>query len=120
MELSTKTTMSLSDHIKTADDLAIARAHLCRAFNRLQKYHTWSSKLMKMFTKFLPGNNLAKPWSEVLNILDEEFYYIAEEEKQFEDLGFIYYDLDARYKVLVETGLISTKFSDQDDGMDKP
>jgi len=109
---SKKTKMSLTDHLKNADDLAIARKHLIQVFMRTEGHHNVSSKLMKMLNKLCPSQS--KPWSEILNILDEEFYLEAKEEQQFEDLGFIYYKLDDRYKTLVEKGLISQELSDQE------
>jgi len=115
--MSNKPKMSLTDHLKTADDLAIARKHLTQAFVRVHEYHNVSSKLMKMFGKiFLIFKS--KPWRELRNILDKEFCLEANEEQQFENLGFIYYELDGRYKTLVEKGLISQELTDQGDEED--
>ena len=106
-------TMPLDDHIKTANDLAIGRAHLNQAFMRLQKYYPLSNNMMKIFLKFLPGT-LVAAWLEVLSILDNDFFKSATDAGKFDELGFIYYSLDARYKSLVEKGLISRELIDPD------
>ena len=66
---------------------------------------------MRIFNRLYPP--LSKPWGEILNILDKEFYQEADEEQQFKKLEFIYYKLDDIYEPLVEKGLISRELKDQ-------
>ena len=84
-----KKQMPLEDHLKTADDLAIAKEHLSRAFFRVQEYHPKSSKLMKQFSRLLPGI-VGGAWTQLKSELDREYHRLINDE-QFKELGHIYY-----------------------------
>ena len=81
--------MSLEDHLKTADDLAIAKEHLGRAFFRVQEFYPRSSKLMKQFYRLLPGT-LQGAWTQLKSELDDEYHRLITDD-QFKELGHIYY-----------------------------
>lgn len=94
--------MSLEDHLKTADDLAIAKEHLCRAFYRVQEYYPKSSRLMKQFFRILPGN-IGGAWTQLKSALDDEYHRLITD-VQFEGLGHIYYGdtrNQGRYRIAI-------------------
>jgi hypothetical protein len=83
-------TMTLDEHIETANDLAIATHHLRKSFFRCQKHYNKTSKLMKLLYKVCPG------------VLEGIFTKIINE-KEFNIHGHIYYNLDDRYKQIHKT-----------------
>jgi len=92
-------TMPLEEHLKTADDLAIAAHHLTRAFMRSQKYFYKTSRLMKYMFKFLSNSLVHGPWSVVKSELDDDYHKVISDE-EFAEHGHIYYHLEQRYKEL--------------------
>ena len=81
--------MPLEDHLKTAEDLRLARRHLHRAFLRVQKHYPNSSLVMKAFHKMLMSVG-SSPWLKLKNCLDEDYFQATTQEQRME-YGWIYY-----------------------------
>ena len=90
--------MTLKQHLETADDLAIALHHLARVFYRVQKHENLSSKLMVLLRKSCPVAQENR-WINIRGILDDQYHALIND-KQFDELGHIYYNLEERYKKL--------------------
>jgi len=93
-----KKTMTLDEHMETANDLAIAGHHLNSICFRCQEFFPKTSKLMRFLNKVWPG----KSGSVFINIqseLDKE-YCARINKEEFEKHGYIYYRLEDRYNLL--------------------
>jgi hypothetical protein len=88
--------MTLQEHYKTADDLAIATHHLERIYFRCQKHYPKSHKLMKLLWKVLPSA-LSGPFSTIKSELENEYFKAGHGDQ---DGSFIYYNLEKRYEKL--------------------
>ena len=90
--------MSIEEHLENANDLAIATHYLSRVFFRCQEHYPKSSKLMKLLYRVLP-NTLDGVFTKIKDELDEEYHKLIND-KEFDQHGHIYYNLDERYKKL--------------------
>ena len=102
--------MPLEDHLKTAEDLAIAQKHLSAAFFRVQEYYPISGKLMKQFYRLLPGT-LTGAWPQLKSLLDSEYHRIISD-KQFLEMGHIYYKDYSKMKSAIYESEISPILGD--------
>ena len=80
--------MPLAEHMKTADDLAIATHHLTKIFFRCQEYYPKSGRLMKLLYRVFPGV-LSGVFSQIKSELDTEYHKLIPED-EFKKYGHIY------------------------------
>lgn len=90
--------MSLEEHIETANDLAIATHYLRKIFDKCQEHYPKSGPLMKLLYKVCPGV-LSGIFTKIQSELDSEYHKLIND-KEFEEHGHIYYNLDKRYEKL--------------------
>ena len=90
--------MTLKDHIKTADDLAIAYHHLKKVFKRCQHSFCKSSKIMRLLMKVHP-NNIGGFWGKVKCELDDNYHQVVTDD-EFSEYGHVYYNYEERYEKL--------------------
>ena len=90
--------MTVEEHLETADDLAIAAHHLNRIFNRCQEHYPKSHRLMKILDIFCP-NLMSGKFITLKSHLDEEWHRVTSNE-QFDTYGHPYYGLEERYQKL--------------------
>ena len=90
--------MSLEEHIETANDLAIATHHLRKIFDKCQEHYPKSGNLMKLLYKVCPGV-LSGIFRKIQRELDSEYRELIND-KEFEEHGNIYYNLYKRYEKL--------------------
>lgn len=89
--------MPLAEHIKTADDLAIATHHLTKIFFRCQEYYPISSRLMKLLQRVLPG--AGGVFIQIKSELDTEYHKLITDD-EFKKYSHIYYNLEERYNAM--------------------
>ena len=85
-----KSKLTINDHKKLADDLAITEKHLSRALSRVQKFYPKTSNLMRQFLRLLPEKRRG-----ALDLIRDELdraYYVSVTGMQFHELGHIYFD----------------------------
>jgi hypothetical protein len=91
-------TMSLEEHLENANDLAIATHYLSKVFFRCQKHYPKSGRLMTLLDKML-SNTPDGVFTKINSELDDEYHKLITD-KEFDQYGHIYYNLDERYKKL--------------------
>lgn len=86
---------------KTADDLAIAKHHIDRIFQRLQKHFPKSHPIMKRFDRLgpsFPGCAIDKLRTELDNA-----YHSVVSNAEADQHGHIYYNLEERFEKMGES-----------------
>lgn len=91
--------MSLAEHLKNADDMAMVAYHANRVFFRCQKHFPKSSMLMKWLYRLVKGH-AGSLLDNVLCDLDSDYHRVISD-SEFREHGHIYYSLDARYERLM-------------------
>ena len=94
--------MPLAEHMKTADDLAVATHHLTKIFFRCQEYYPKSSRLIKLLSRVLPGT-LNGVFTQIKSELDTEYHKLITD-AAFDEYGHIYYNLEERYNAMGKEG----------------
>ncbi|MEJ2688707.1 MAG: hypothetical protein P8130_01905 [Deltaproteobacteria bacterium] len=92
--------MSLEEHIVNANDLAIATHYLKRIFFRCREYYSEESRLMEFLSKILPSSS-NEIFTEIKDDLEDDYQSLINE-KELEQYGKIYHNLEKRYEKLKE------------------
>jgi len=88
--------LSLEEHLEIADSLAVACHNLDKIYFKLQEKYGKSHFLTKRFAKLLSNSN-STLMCDIKGDLDTEYLKDLSDD-DFNKHGFIYYNLDERYK----------------------
>lgn len=87
-------TMTLKEHLQTADDLGVALHFLREVIFRCQRHYPESCRLMKLLYRVHPGF-LNGVFSQIKCELDGEYHRVITN-SEFKEHGNIYYDFDEK------------------------
>ena len=97
--------MSLEEHLVNANDLAIATHFLKRIFFRCNEYYQETSRLMISLSKVLPSAT-NEIFTEIKTELEKDYQRLISD-KELEQYGEIYFNLEKRYEKLKEDDFIN-------------
>jgi len=92
--------LTLDQHLVVSDHLAIAAHHLNAAYELCLLSYPYKSRLIKKLGNLL-HNKVGGSFLSAISILDDDFLQ-GINNKDFRKYGYIYYNLDSRYKLLQE------------------
>lgn len=94
--------MTLKEHLEVADNLAIAVHYLAKVCTKCYKHYPKSDRLIKLLWRLNP-NTIDGLFTNLCNYIEEAYWKDTTEEERPKQ-PFIHYELDKRFKKLVENG----------------